>query len=316
MRILHYSLGFPPYRSGGLTKFCMDLMKQQIKDGHEVALLWPGQMGFVLKELKVNNCGKDKISGIQSFEVINPLPISFDEGIRDFEKFTEIGKVEIFRKFLEEFKPEVIHVHTLMGLHKAFLDAAKEKQIRLVFTAHDFFPICPKVTMFRHSQICDSVSSCNECGVCNATALSMKKIQILQSSLYRQLKDSTLVKKLRKQHRDEYLSEGTADDAAESVGSADDFKRLRAYYESMLKLMDVIHYNSSVTKEVYEQNFGDLPNKVIAISHDNITDHRKLKTFSDDKLRIRYLGPYGGAKGFFILRRHLINYGMTSRISA
>ena len=54
MKILHYSLGFPPYRSGGLTKFCMDLMEQQIKDGHEVALLWPGAIklmcgGGVLK---------------------------------------------------------------------------------------------------------------------------------------------------------------------------------------------------------------------------------------------------------------------------
>lgn len=85
MRILHYSLGFPPYRSGGLTKFCMDLMKQQIKDGHEVALLWPGQIGFLLKGLKINNRGKDKISGIQSYEVINPLPIPFDEGIKDLK---------------------------------------------------------------------------------------------------------------------------------------------------------------------------------------------------------------------------------------
>lgn len=302
MRILHYSLGFPPYRSGGLTKFCMDLMKQQIKDGHEVALLWPGQIGFLLKGLKINNRGKDKISGIQSYEVINPLPIPFDEGIKDFEKFTNVGDIKTYRKFLEDINPEVIHVHTLMGLHKAFLDAVKEKQIRLVFTAHDFFPICPKVTMFRHSQICASVSSCSECGVCNVTALSLKKIQILQSSVYRLLKDSIIVKKLRKQHRDKYLSEETADERVQPVGNANDFKQLRAFYESMLRLMNVIHYNSSVTKEVYEQNFGELPNKIIAISHDNITDHRKLKKFNNDKLRIRYLGPYGRAKGFFYLK--------------
>ena len=53
MNILHYSLGFPPYRTGGMTKFCMDLMKQQIKDGDDVALLWPGQMGFLKKSMKV-----------------------------------------------------------------------------------------------------------------------------------------------------------------------------------------------------------------------------------------------------------------------
>ena len=26
MRVLHYTLGFPPYRSGGLTKYALDLM--------------------------------------------------------------------------------------------------------------------------------------------------------------------------------------------------------------------------------------------------------------------------------------------------
>ena len=49
MRILHYSLGFPPYRTGGLTKFTMDLMRQQVKDGHIVTLLWPGEMHFIGK---------------------------------------------------------------------------------------------------------------------------------------------------------------------------------------------------------------------------------------------------------------------------
>ena len=29
MRILHYALGFPPWRTGGLTKYCVDLMLTQ-----------------------------------------------------------------------------------------------------------------------------------------------------------------------------------------------------------------------------------------------------------------------------------------------
>ena len=50
MKILHYSLGFPPYRTGGLTKFCMDLMKEQVKEGHEVSLLWPGEIRLINME--------------------------------------------------------------------------------------------------------------------------------------------------------------------------------------------------------------------------------------------------------------------------
>ena len=42
MKILHYSLGLPPYRAGGLTKYCMDLMKVQQEAGHQVEMRWPG----------------------------------------------------------------------------------------------------------------------------------------------------------------------------------------------------------------------------------------------------------------------------------
>ena len=94
MKILHYALGFPPYRSGGLTKLCVDLMVQQAKEGHTVALLWPGQMGFIKQKVAIKKQENVKLSGqdILSFEVINPLPVSFDEGIADIAAFTKTWK--------------------------------------------------------------------------------------------------------------------------------------------------------------------------------------------------------------------------------
>lgn len=307
MKILHYALGFPPYRSGGLTKLCVDLMVQQAKEGHTVAMLWPGQMGFVNPKVAIKKHENVKLSGqdIQSFEVINPLPVSFDEGIADIAAFTKNVEAEAYRRLFDNFQPDVIHVHTLMGLHKSFLEAAKDKKIRLVFTAHDFFPVCPKVTMFRHGAVCDCVQTCENCGICNANALSLNKIKILQSPAYRKLKNSSIVKKLRKQHRDGYLSEATADDTADPVGTADDYKKLRNYYYSLLKLMDMIHYNSSVTKKVYESVF-DLPNScIVVITHSDIKDNRKVKDYSGDCLHIRYLGPQSGAKGYQLLKSAL-----------
>ena len=40
MKILHYSLGLPPFRSGGLTKYSMDLINQQAKLGADISLLY------------------------------------------------------------------------------------------------------------------------------------------------------------------------------------------------------------------------------------------------------------------------------------
>ena len=227
MRILHYSLGFPPYRSGGLTKFCVDLMQQQHENGNDVSLLWPGQM--IGKRVFIKK--RSEVNGIQSYELVNPLPVPYDEGIMEIDSFTSKGEKEIFIDYLKELKPETVHIHTFMGLYSAFIDAAKELGIRTVFTTHDFFPICPKVTMYRHGIICDSVDTCNECAQCNTTALSLNKIKLLQSGLYRTLKDNIIVKRLRKQHRDEYLNEEVKE--AEQLASFEGTTHYGSYYEGL-----------------------------------------------------------------------------------
>lgn len=308
MKVLHYSLGFPPYRSGGLTKFALDLMREQLNEGDEVALLWPGEMKLFNKAVCVRN--SSDFENIKSFELINPLPISYDEGIENIPAFTASCDGAIYRKFLETLKPDVIHIHTFMGLHKEFLEEAKKLEIRTVFSVHDFFSICPKVTMFRKGQICNCVDSCKECPECNMTALSEKKIFALQTPLYRKLKDSSIVKKLRKGHRDQYLS-GDAEAAVteQSTNTPDDYHKLRNYYKEMIDLISIVHYNSSVTKEVFEREFHPLKSCIIPITHGDIEDNRKIKSFQEP-LHFSYLGPQGRAKGFFCSRRLSMSFGM------
>ena len=297
MRILHYSLGFPPYRSGGLTKFCVDLMEEQIKEEHNVALIWPGEMQYFSSKTKIQ---KDKdFHGIKSYEIINPTPVSYDEGILDIKPFMNFGDKNVYLDFLKNIRPDVIHIHTFMGLHKNLLIAAKEQGIRLVFTTHDFFPICPKVTMFRNNEVCEEFD-CKRCPTCNSTAISLRKIQILQSPLYRKFKDSSIVRKLRKQHRDDFLEETSDNKVLKDIKtSSEGYLKLRRHYRSMFELMDFIHYNSLITKKVYDAYFGEHLGKIITITHSDIQDNRKEKQFGA-KIRITYLGNQGGAKGFFV----------------
>lgn len=299
MKILHYSLGFPPYRSGGLTKFCVDLMKEQLSSGHEVAMIWPGEISLISRNVSIKR--SKQYAGIDSYEIINPLPVSYDEGIVDIDAFCKNIDSNVYLDFFCDYKPDVIHVHTLMGLHKSFLISAKKLNIRIVFTTHDFFPICPKVTLFYQGKPCKSFLSCQQCGSCNSTALSLKKIQILQSSIYRNIKDYDLIKKLRKHHRDNFLREDNKDFDVERVGCADDYNKLRNFYFEMISMMDIVHFNSSITSSVYSK-VCELNNTVtIPITHGDIFDHRKKKEFSDSTLRIRYLGPMGEAKGYYVL---------------
>ncbi len=305
MKIIHYSLGFPPYRTGGLTKFCMDLMIQQYRMGHQVALVWPGHISTLNSKTAVKQKKTVTLNNayIISFEVINPLPISYDEGITDIQVFTQEGDEEPYQKFLEQYRPDVIHIHTLMGLHKSFVRSAKKLGIRIVFTTHDFFPICPKVTMFRDGRNCTSISDCSVCGSCNMTALNMNKIIFLQSDIYRLMKDTCVIRCLRRHHRNNYLNEKNRTEIiVRHAHTAQDYIFLRSHYQSMLQMVDKIHYNSTVAKRVYEHELALPEGVVIPISHLDITDHRAKKDFSSERLRIRYLGSAGCAKGFFMLK--------------
>ena len=73
----------------------------------------------------------------------------------------------------------------------------------------------------------------------------------------------------------------------------------------MLSIIDIMHYNSSITKSVYEKYFNLPNNTIIPVSHSSIKNNCKIKNYNHDKLKIRYLGPASIAKGFYLLKECL-----------
>lgn len=301
MKILHYFLGFPPYRTGGLTKYAFDLAKSQVTDGNEVLALWPGQIKNYSLPPYVKE-GK-RISGIRSIEIINPLPVSLDEGINEFESFTKTCDINIYISFLQKEKPDVIHIHTLMGLHREFVQAANQLKIRTIFTSHDYFGLCPKVTLYRYGECCDNDDVCRNCIQCNLHPLSLKKIQLMQSPLYRWAKNTTVVKKLRKQHRNHFFEGDVLPDLPDCDVEflAKQYRDLRAYYVSMYESIDFIHFNSTVAEEVYKRYMVPKDSAVISITHQGIKQHARRKIETGKKV-ILCLAPAKPFKGWNVLK--------------
>ena len=304
MKILHYFLGFPPYRTGGLTKYAFDLMRSQVENGDKVFALWPGEMSILSKQIKIVQ--KKDINYIVNYELINPLPVSLDEGILDFEEYMQSCNELIYEQFLKKIAPDVVHIHTLMGLHQEFLCATHKMKIRTVFTTHDYFGICPKVTLYRYGNACENDHDCEDCIQCNCRALSMKKVYILQSPMYRTLKNSAVVRQLRKKHRVDFFSNemipnmSVADSEISTM--AEKYRELRAYYIRMLSLVDMIHFNSTVTESIYKKYFTPKDSRVLTITHKNIVDNRSVNQWDfTGKLRITSLAPAKPFKGFNVL---------------
>lgn len=312
MNILHYSLGFPPFRRGGMTKYCIDLIEEQLKLGHNVGMLWPGRIkkygyGINIKELAYERINNNLVC--RSYEIINPLPVPLLNGIVNFKEFTQKKDESIFYYFFKEKEIEIIHIHTLMGLPKECIDAAKRLNIRLIYTTHDYFGICPKWGLIHNGNICENDFGCKRCIECNKSALSLKKIKILQSNIYRHIKDLKIVSNLRKNHNDKLYKESNNNNLGDVfitddiIKTSQQYKKLREFYIYMLKSMDVIHFNSSNTEKIFNKYFSTYKNgTIIPITHSSISDNRKIRKYGE-KLRIGYLGPITEHKGFFALRR-------------
>lgn len=300
MRILHYALGLPPYRTGGLTKYVTDLMREQQRQGHEVTILWPGRMRIGSRKVSVRRKEKEFVS----FELINPLPVPLLQGVADIPAYTAGCDENIFMCFLETYKPDVIEIHTFMGLYREFISASKKLGIPLVFVTHDYYALCPKVNLLSMNGICENGMDDCRCSECNALAnpLSLKKIWIMQSATYRLLKNSRFLTKLRKDYKRQQA-------ASLSGYKADDFEikpyhKLQDYYLGMLKDMDLIHANSNVAAQTYRRLGNNENIKVLTISNENIGDYRKEKHDlgnCNKEVQLLYVGPADVYKGYFLL---------------
>ncbi len=296
MRIVHYALGFPPYRSGGLTQYAYDLSRTQAEMGHEVTMLWPGEIGgqrhgIVRLRLKTTKCG------VQSAELVNPMPVPLTEGVLEPFYFMRPRSRASVSEVLDILKPDVLHIHTLMGLPRELVFEASARNIPMIFTTHDYYPFCAHVNLFCNGRICET-SSNEACTLCCRNALSMQKIILLQTPLYRTLKDSTLVKKLRASYKSD-KAEPVYEDENRILRPTEDYEALREYYMSMLERMRV-HANSSLALSVYRK-YLPLPSAfVLPITHAGITDRRVKKTVNGT-LHVAYLAACESYKGFDML---------------
>ena len=73
---------------------------------------------------------------------------------------------EALEREMDEFKPDLVHVHHLTGLSTTVVEAAKSRGLPVVMTLHDFWTVCPRgQRMTRDLELCEDVDrrKCLEC---------------------------------------------------------------------------------------------------------------------------------------------------------
>ncbi|MDU5509059.1 glycosyltransferase [Enterococcus gilvus] len=293
MRILHYTLGFPPQRSGGLVGYAIDLMKEQESQGHDVIALYPGDLNFFKKKTYIK---KNNNQIVDSYQIINSLPLAIFNGIGNPCDFMTPCSKRLFINFFKENKTEVVHVHTLMGIHKEFFHAANELRIPIIYSSHDYYGLAPDPNFFFKGNSYDDTNTVNDWIYASSHALNTNKLRLFQLKTYPLIRKILLILKKTKIEKNFNFS-FLPSHQKKQIGT-ESYENLRNYYQDIFSSVNKFHFNSNLAKDVFINNLKKKPSyDVLTISNSKIIN-RTITKLKQKKTRVAYIGPDKDFKGY------------------
>lgn len=310
MKILHYLFGLPPVRKGGVPVYALDLMEGQVKLGMQVEMLIPGPI--LISSNRVEIKSRKNWKDIPCNRIINPLYIPNAYGINEPDQFMKKVSVDSYLNWFNEAEINIIHVHSLLGIHLEFFKAAEQMKIPIIYTTHDFFGLCPKIDMLKDNMTCDE-KDWQQCMTCCSNAYSLRRLWLEQTDLYgvyckhpflmeavhwkglAGLKDF-----IRKSGRKHNTSVSDIQEVKEKGEKSEGYIELMKYYRKMFEMIDCYLYNSNQTREIFLEKLGYKYGKILPVMNKGIYDRRKRRSFGKT-LRLGYLGSQFEFKGYHFL---------------
>lgn len=162
MNILLVSHFFPPMHNAGAEKRALGYAKALLAMGHRVQVVCAGEW----------ESGAQYWNGYRD-EVYQGAPVRRVQlnwsAAPDPNRYLYDNPVIEARleEWLEEWKPDVAHVISLLTLSASVVRALKRRGIPVVFTLTDFWLVCPKISLVRADQsLCDGQVTAEECLHC------------------------------------------------------------------------------------------------------------------------------------------------------
>jgi glycosyltransferase involved in cell wall biosynthesis len=171
MKILITTSFYPPYHIGGACTHCKYLAEALVKEGHEVHVLasldaYYFKRGYEKKIVEGNGV---KIHWMQS-------PLGRLEPIFNYTFGTQPYTYNYFRKLVKKEKFDVVHHHNISLLGSKLLK--KIGNYKNLYTAHDFWLICPKYDLLKNGKVCEQKKNCALCCLSHRKPYPLAKINV------------------------------------------------------------------------------------------------------------------------------------------
>ncbi len=162
MRILFTTHQFFPESRAGVEIVTLGLARELEARGHEPFVL-AAKRTVPHSDLLPGQTEDYEFDGIPVRRIGRP-----EEGLtRPYElNYRNEGMAERTREYLREVGPDLVHVMHLQGLSASVLPVCEELGLPTIFTAADFWTVCPVVDLRRHDGVmCEGpkVSHCVRC---------------------------------------------------------------------------------------------------------------------------------------------------------
>ncbi len=165
MRVVLTIHHFPPNYSAGAEIYTFRLAEWLVRHGHEVEVIC---VESITHESDSELEHKHEIyEGISVWRLyfnlegaVNPFRQSFDN--------PAIGAW--FVEFLGRVQPDIVHINSCYLLSVSTIAATKEHLLPLIVTLHDFWFVCPRITLLKPTgTLCTVPENVAECAWCLAT---------------------------------------------------------------------------------------------------------------------------------------------------
>jgi len=162
MKICYITYTFSPYNKGGADIYTENIAKYMAKIGHEVVVI---ACKPTFDEFSIKEEIRDKIKIYWFY----PLNVASFYEIGRKNKFLQViwrvldvwnpHSYYIVKKILKKERPDVVHTNTPSGFSPSIFNAVKSLNIPLVHTLHDYYLICPRITLLHsNGEICETPS--------------------------------------------------------------------------------------------------------------------------------------------------------------
>lgn len=149
MKILFAAHQFFPEHYAGVETVTLGLAQELQSRGHEAYVLAP-KRSIPVNDICPGETEDYEVAGIPVRRVGRP-----EEGLSrpyrlDYENHVMAQRA---REYMQEIRPDIVHAEHFQGLSVSVIPVFKEFSVPLVYTATDFWTICPVVDLRRHDRV-------------------------------------------------------------------------------------------------------------------------------------------------------------------